>query len=77
MKHWGFVYKSIPFVEKSIEFARQQPGLVTSFLNVDELAKDLVLARRLKKILNVIGKNTPALGEIVRRCCKIFLLDIK
>jgi hypothetical protein len=46
--------KSIPFVEKSIEFARQQPDLVTSFLDVDELAKDLVLARRLKKILNVI-----------------------
>ena len=46
--------KSIPFVEKSIEFARQEPKLVTNFLDVDELARDLALARQLKKILNVI-----------------------
>jgi len=46
--------KTIPFVEKAIEFAVQNPSFLPPFVDVTELKKDLELAKRLKTFINVL-----------------------
>jgi len=46
--------KTIAFVEKAIEFAVQNPSFLPPFVDVNELKKDLELAKKLKSFINVL-----------------------
>lgn len=50
--------KSIPFVEKSLEFAQEYPELVPPYLDVPELQRDLDLYKKLKRLKNILQPLT-------------------
>jgi len=47
--------KTVAFVEKALELAQQNQHLVPPYLNVDELKRDLELAKVLRDILNSLA----------------------
>jgi hypothetical protein len=55
--------KSIAFVEKALELAQQNPNLVPPFLNVEELKRDLNLAKDLRDLLNYINSLVEKLSD--------------
>jgi len=50
--------KSIPFVEKAMEYAARFPQFLPAYVDLAELKKDLELARKLKMLLNVLEPLT-------------------
>lgn len=50
--------KSIPFVEKSLEFSKAYPELVPPYLDVPELQRDLDLYKKLKRLKNLLQPLT-------------------
>lgn len=46
--------KSVPFVDKSLELAQQNPDFVPKFMDVDEFSRDLVLSKQMRRIMNVM-----------------------
>lgn len=50
--------KSLPFVEKSLEFAQEYPEFVPPYLDVPELQRDLALSKKLKRLINVLQPLT-------------------
>jgi len=48
--------KTLPFVEKSLELAEQNKGLVPPYINLDELRKDFELAVALRDIVNAVAQ---------------------
>jgi hypothetical protein len=46
--------KSIPFVEKGLELAERYPQYCPPYLDLTELRKDVTLAKRLRKLLNIL-----------------------
>ena len=53
--------KTVAFVEKALELAQQNQHLVPPYLNIDELRRDLELAKQLRDVLN---KLAPLLEKV-------------
>lgn len=75
---------SEPFVEKSLEYAQRNPQLVPGFLDLEEFANDLELAKKLKKISRRLAqleervKDTgTAVGSEAFKAALVFLQSIK
>lgn len=47
--------KSLAFVEKSLEYAKENPQYVPPFLNVNEFERDMTLISQLRSILRPLG----------------------
>jgi hypothetical protein len=54
--------KTIGFVEKAYDFARQNPGLVPSYLEIDAFGVDFADARGLWTLLNGVRQLEEAIG---------------
>ena len=55
--------KTLAFVEKALEMASKNPGFNPPYMDVDELRKDLALAKKLKNFLNFLAPFTERVDD--------------
>jgi hypothetical protein len=55
--------KTLSFVEKAIEFARQNPALIPSFLNMEDFAIDMNDATGLRTLLNTAKQIVQSIDD--------------
>lgn len=55
--------KTIAFVNKSLEYARQNPTIVPTYLNMNEFAKDVEAVNRIFKITGPLQKLSESLDD--------------
>ena len=55
--------KSVAFVNKTLEYAKQNPAIVPTFLDMGEFEKDTIAAANIKKILNPFEQMIEKLGD--------------
>ena len=55
--------KSIPFVDKSLELAKQNPEFVPKFMDVEEFTNDFDLTKQMRKIINVMMPLTEKIRD--------------
>ncbi|MGE5583048.1 MAG: hypothetical protein ACM3X9_11010 [Bacillota bacterium] len=55
--------KTVGFVQKTLEYCKQNPDLVPPFLNVDELAKDVAAVELIRSLYHPLSQITEALSD--------------
>ncbi len=57
--------KTVAFVQKSLEHAKENQNLVPPFMNLDEFKKDMNLIRNLSKVLRPINQLSEGLDDTI------------
>lgn len=55
--------RSVAFVDKALDLSLKHPDLVPRYLDVAELQRDLELARKLKRLLNILEPLTERVSD--------------
>jgi hypothetical protein len=76
--------KSLPFVDKALELAAQNPDYVPKYVDLEELKKDIELAKKLKTIMNVlmplaekVSDTYHAVGSEAFLAARMFYVSVK
>jgi hypothetical protein len=57
--------KTVAFVEKALEYAREHPNLVPPYLNVAEFERDMALIRQLQAVARPVQSLAEALDDTI------------
>lgn len=57
--------KTVAFVQKSLDYAQENPHLIPPYLNIGEFDKDMELIRQLKRVLRPLTSINEALDDTI------------
>ncbi|MGB1207419.1 MAG: hypothetical protein ACPG5B_17355 [Chitinophagales bacterium] len=57
--------KTVAFVQKSLDYAQENPQLIPPYLNVSEFDKDMELIRQLKRVLRPLTSLNEAVDDTI------------